>query len=110
MLWAALALLSTVGTARADIQDTVVVVRAAELCGEVSPELARGLADKASRDGDYQRAGQCYLAAGQEAVADQAFIKASTRQGKSETSKRLASNLTDLKASAHQMKLAFQHR
>jgi len=108
--WVALALLCAAGTATADIQETVVVVGAAERCTDVTPERARGLADKASRDGDYQRAGECYLAAGQDSLADQAFVRASAQQTKGETSKRLASNLGDLKASARQLKQAFQHR
>jgi len=109
-LLVALALLSAAGTAAADVQETVVVTGAAERCGDATPELARGLADKASRDGDYQRAGECYLAAGQHSLADQAFVRASAQQGKGETSRRLASNLSDIKASARQMKQAFQHR
>jgi len=108
-IWVALALLGAAGTAMADVKETVVVVGTAESCGDATPERARWLADKASRDQDYQRAGECYLAAGQQSQADEAFVKASA-QSKGETSKRLASNLSDLKASARQMKQAFQHR
>jgi hypothetical protein len=108
-LLVALALLGAAGTAAADVQDTVVVVGAAESCGDATPERARWLADKASRDGDHQRAGECYLAAGQRSLADQAFVKASA-QSTTDTSKRLASNLSDFKASTRQLKLAFQHR
>jgi len=108
-IWVVLALLGAAGTAMADVKETVVVVGAAESCGDATPERARWLADKASRDQDYQRAGECYLAAGQQSQADEAFVKASA-QSKGETSKRLASNLSDLKASARQMKQAFQHR
>jgi len=105
----ALALLGAAGTAAADVQEPVVLVGAAQSCSDQTPEQARWIADKASREGEYQRAGECYLVAGQHSLADQAFIKASA-QSKGDTSKRLASNLTDLKASARQMKLAFQHR
>jgi hypothetical protein len=108
-LLVALALLGAAGTAVADVQETVVVVGVAERCGDATPEHARGLADKASRDGDYQRAGECYLAAGQHSLADQAFVRASA-QSKGETSRRLASNLSDFKSAARQMKQAFQHR
>ena len=80
-----------------------------EACGDATPERARWLADKASRDGDHQRAGECYLAAGQRSLADQSFVRASA-QSKADTSKRLASNLSDFKTSARQMKQAFQHR
>jgi len=106
----AVALLGMVGTAAADVQENVVVVGAAHSCSDQTPEQARWIADKASREGEYQRAGECYLVAGQHSLADQAFVKASAQQSKEDTSKRLASNLTDLKASARQMKLAFQHR
>jgi len=105
----ALALLGAAGTAAADVQDTVVVVGAAQSCSDSTPEHARWIADKASHDGEYQRAGECYLVAGQHSLADQAFVKASA-QSKADTSRRLASNLNDLKASARQMKQAFQHR
>jgi hypothetical protein len=106
-----LALLGAAGVAMADVQETVVVGRDAETanCSEATPERARWLADEASRGGAYQRAGECYLAAGQQSLADQAFVKASA-QSKGDTSKRLASNLNDFKAQARQMKQAFQHR
>lgn len=107
-----LALLGVGGLAVADVQETVVVVGGAQTvlnCSEVTPEQARLLADKASQDGAYQRAGECYLVAGQHNLADQAFVKASA-QSKGDTSRRLASNLNDVKAQARQMKQAFQHR
>ena len=108
-LLVALALLGAAGTAAADVQETVVVVGATETCGDATPERARWLADKASRDGDHQRAGECYLAAGQRSLADQSFVKASA-QSNADTSRRLASNLSDFKASTRQLKQAFQHR
>jgi hypothetical protein len=107
-----LALLSAAGLAVADVQETVVVVGGAQTaanCSQATVEQARWLADKASQDGAYQRAGECYLIAGQHALADQAFVKASL-QSKDDTSRRLASNLNDVKAQARQMKQAFQHR
>jgi hypothetical protein len=107
-----LVLLCATGMAMADVQDTVVVVgdepRALN-CREGTPEQARWAADKASHDGAYQHAGECYLAAGQQSLADQAFLKASA-QSKGDTSRRLASNLNDVKAQARLMKQAFQHR
>src|ERR1700754_4026326 len=99
---AGIALLGASGMAAADVQETVVVVGGAETalnCNEATPERARWLADQASHDGAYQRAGECYLAAGQHSLADQAFVKASAQTTKAETSKRMASNLSDLKAS-----------
>jgi hypothetical protein len=107
-----LALLGAAGMAVADVQETVVVVGGAQEalnCNEATPERARWLADKASHDGAFQRAGECYLVAGQHSLADQAFVRASA-QSKGDTSQRLASNLNDIKAQARQMKQAFQHR
>lgn len=105
----ALALLGAAGTALADAQNTVVVVGAAQSCSNATAERALGLAEQASRDGNYQRAAECYLAAGQQSLADQAFVKASA-QSTGDTSRRLAANLSDWKASARQMKQALQHR
>ena len=92
--------------------ETVVIVGTAEgagNCTEATPERARSLADKASQDGAYQRAGECYLAAGDHALANQAFVRASA-QTSGDTSRRLAANLSDVKAQARQMKQAFQRR
>jgi hypothetical protein len=105
------ALLGAAGVTVADIPATVVVVGGdvASTCSESAPDRARWLADQASKDGAFQRAGECYLAAGQHSLADQAFVKASV-QSKGDTSRRLASNLSDVKAQARQIKQAFQHR
>jgi HJR/Mrr/RecB family endonuclease len=67
------------------------------------------LADKASQDGAFQRAGECYLVAGEHALANQAFARASA-QASGDTSRRLAANLNDVKTQARQMKQAFQRR
>jgi UDP-N-acetylmuramyl pentapeptide synthase len=95
--------------ASAATSETVVVVGTTWNCSEVSAERARSLAEKASQGGAYQRAGECYLAAGEHALANQAFAKASA-QASGDTSRRLAANLSDLKAQARQMKQAFQRR
>jgi hypothetical protein len=95
--------------ASAATPETVVVLGTTWNCSEVSAERARWLADKASEDRAYQRAGECYLAAGEHALANQAFVKASA-QTSGDTSRRLAANLNDVKAQARQMKQAFQHR
>jgi hypothetical protein len=89
--------------------ETVVIVGTAWNCNEISAERARSIADKASQDGAYQRAGECYLAAGEHALANQAYAKASA-QASGDTSRRLASNLNEVKAQARQMKQAFQRR
>ena len=112
-----LALLGAASSALADTPsaatpETVVVEGTAEgnwNCNETTVERARFLADKASQDGAYQRAGECYLAAGEHALSNQAFAKASV-QASGDTSRRLAANLNDVKAQARQMKQAFQRR
>jgi hypothetical protein len=108
-----LALLGVSGIAMADVQETVVIVGGAETssnCSIATAERARLLADRASQEGAYQRAGECYLAAGQQSLADQAFVRAASAQSKGDTSRRLAANLSDMKAQARQFKQAFQHR
>jgi hypothetical protein len=92
--------------------DTVVVVGAKEdtwNCSEASVGRARWLADKASRDGAYKRAGECYLAAGEPALADEAFVKA-LGPASADTSRQMAANRDQVKAQARQLKLAFQHK
>lgn len=112
---AAFALLCGASVAAADVPgarpatETVVIIGNVGNCDEASPERARSLADKAWRDGAYQRAGECYLAAGEHGLADQAYVKASV-QTSPDTSRRLASNLNDVKAQARQMKEAFRRR
>ncbi len=97
---------------RTEGAETVVVLGASSdgsACKDETPEHARGLADKAWQDGAYQRAGECYVVAGEHALANEAFVKASA-QSSGDTSRRLASNLNDVKAQARQMKQAFQRR
>ncbi len=92
--------------------ETVVVVATSESswnCQEATPARARWLADQASREGAYQRAGECYLAAGEQALADQSFVK-SAAQTSPDTTRRLAANLDEVKAQARQVKDAFRHR
>ena len=92
--------------------ETIVVLGApdtASNCNEATAERARWLADKASQGGAYQQAGECYLIAGEHAMADQAFIKASA-QARADTSRQLAANLNDVKVQARQLKAAFRHR
>lgn len=92
--------------------DTVVVVGARDdtsNCSEVSAERARWLADKASREGAYKRAGECYLAAGEPALANEAFVRA-VGPASADTSRQLAANREQLKAQARQLRLAFQHK
>lgn len=112
--WVGLALMGTASLALADesVPDTIVVASVAEgvwNCNEATPERARWLAEKASQDGAYQRAGECYLKAGEHHLANEAFVKASAHT-REDTSRRLAANLNDLKTQARQIKQVFQHR
>ena len=96
----------------ASTSETVVVLGQGNdgpACKDASPEHARELAGKAWQDGAYKRAGECYVVAGEHALANEAFVKASA-QSSGDTSRRLASNLNDVKAQARQMKQAFQRR
>jgi hypothetical protein len=116
-IWMAFALLGATSFALAEVPSTdasatVLVVATAEgtwNCKEATAERARWLAGKAWQDGAYQRAGECYAVAGDHALANEAFVKASA-QSTGDTSRRLAANLNDVKAQARQMKQAFQHR
>jgi hypothetical protein len=107
-------LMSMAGLALADssVPDTVLVVSAADgvwNCNEATAERARWLADKALHEGAYQRAGECYLAAGEHHLANEAFLRASA-QTSGDTSRQLAANVKDFKAQAQHMKQAFQRR
>jgi hypothetical protein len=50
-------------------------------CAAASQADARSLADSLYEKGDYQRAGECYAAAGDMAQADRAFVKATGPKG-----------------------------
>jgi hypothetical protein len=114
-----LALLSGAGGAFADVSkedtpaastpETILIVGDAEKCEAGAPDRARRLAESASKAAAYQRAGECYLAAGEHALADQAFVKAAA-QASPDTSRRLAANLDEVKAQARQVKAAFRRR
>lgn len=45
-------------------------------CAAATPEQAKLMADQLYRQGEYQRAGDCYQAAGDLADANEAFVKA----------------------------------
>jgi len=45
-------------------------------CAAATPEQAKSLADQLYRQGQYQRAGECYQTAGDLADANEAFVKA----------------------------------
>jgi tetratricopeptide (TPR) repeat protein len=49
---------------------------ATDACADGDSKEARSLADRSYAQGDYQRAGDCYQAAGDLAAANEAFLKA----------------------------------
>jgi hypothetical protein len=77
-------------------------------CKEVSVERARSLADQAFRDGAFRRAAECYLAAGQPALADRAFVKAASQTG-AETARNFEANSVAAQTQFRQLAQAFRH-
>jgi hypothetical protein len=75
-----------------------VVASTADLrCIATTPQRAREIAERAWQDGSYQLAGECYLVAGEPAMADRAFLKAVAPQA-AVTSQRVAENGDQVKA------------
>lgn len=72
-----------------------------------APEQARWLADALFEQGAYQRAGECYEAAGDHALADKAFVKAVGPQS-STTTQQLAAQRDQAKALFRQVQQAFR--
>jgi hypothetical protein len=71
-----------------------------------SPEQARWLADALFEQGAYQRAGICYEAAGEHALANKAFLKAVGPQS-STTTRQLSEQRDQAKALFRQLQQAF---
>jgi hypothetical protein len=72
-----------------------------------SPEQARWLADALFEQGAYQRAGECYEAAGAHALADKAFLKAAGAQSPA-TTRQLSEQRDQAKALFNQVQQAFR--
>jgi hypothetical protein len=79
---------------------------AAEHCPVSTPAQARELADALFEQGAYQRAGDCYQAAGEYSLADKAFLKA-VRPESAETARQLSDHRDQAKALLHQVQRAF---
>jgi hypothetical protein len=71
-----------------------------------SPEQAHWLADALFEQGAYQRAGLCYEAAGDHALANKAFLKA-VGPASSATTDKLSEQRDQAKALFHQLQHAF---
>jgi hypothetical protein len=71
-----------------------------------TPEQARWLADTLFEQGAYQRAGECYEAAGDHALANKAYLKAVGAQS-SATTRQLSEQRDQAKALFRQVQQAF---
>jgi hypothetical protein len=70
------------------------------------PEQARVLGDALFEQGAYQRAGECYEAAGDHALANKAFLKAVAPRSAA-TKRQLSEQRDQAKALFHQVQQAF---
>lgn len=75
-------------------------------CRGIASRLARERADAAFRKAQYQKAGQCYLVAGDKPKADLAFIKAAAADNAG-TKRQLAANANQVKEQFRQLREAF---
>jgi len=78
-----------------------------QYCAGTTQQQARGLGDVLFEQGAYQRAGQCYQAAGEYALANEAFLKAVGPQSAA-TARRLSDQRDQSKALFHQVQQAFR--
>jgi hypothetical protein len=76
-------------------------------CPVTSPEQARWLADALFEQGAYQRAGACYEAAGDYALANRASVKALGPESAA-TERQLSQQREQGKALLHQVQQAFR--
>jgi len=94
-MWRHLALIPLVSAARFALADTALEE---EQCPASTIEQARALADQLRQEGMYQLAGECYEAAGEFALANQAFLDAVGAE-----SKATANQLSDQRSQAQML-------
>jgi hypothetical protein len=75
-------------------------------CRGIDAKLAQQRADAAFQKGQFQRAGQCYLIAGDKPRADRAFLKATAAQAPA-IKRQLAYNANQVKEQFRQFREAF---
>ena len=80
---------------------------ATQHCAVTTPEQARWLGKQLFEQGAYQRAGECYQAAGDLALANQAFFKALEPESTA-TERRLAEQRDQAKALLRQVARGFR--
>jgi hypothetical protein len=78
-------------------------------CHDMSRNDARSQAAEASRQGDHQRAAECYLSAGDHVRADRAYLKA-TRLAVSESSQRLTASNEMTREQTRRIRESFKRR
>jgi len=78
-------------------------------CRDLPKADARSQAEEASRQGEHQRAADCYLQAGDHVRADRAYIKA-TRLAAAESSQRLAASNEGAREQARRIRETFKRR
>ena len=78
-------------------------------CAVATQEEARKLADALFEQGAYQRAGECYQAAGEYDLANRAFVKAVGPQS-SVTASQLSEQRDQAKTMLRKVQLAFQSK
>ena len=76
-------------------------------CPATTSEQARSLGDQFRDQGAYQRAGECYQAAGEFALANKAFLDAVEPQSKA-TAHELSDQRDQVKTLLHQIRSAFR--
>jgi hypothetical protein len=76
-------------------------------CPVASQEQSRSLGEVLFEQGDYQRAGECYQAAGEYALANRAFLKAVEPQSAA-TARQLSDQRDQAKAMLHKVQQAFR--
>jgi hypothetical protein len=77
-----------------------------ERCPVSTPAQSRELADTLFEQGAYQRAGNCYQAAGEYALADKAFLKA-VSPASAETARQLSDQRDQANALLRQVRRGF---
>lgn len=78
-------------------------------CRGMNAKLAHERADLAFRQERYQRAGQCYLVAGDNPRADLAFVKATAAEAPA-TKRQLKANANQVREQFRQFRAAFASR
>jgi hypothetical protein len=90
-------------------QDTEGTLTTLTTCDGVAPDQARAVADEARRGGQFHRAAECYLLAGEPVEADRALAKAFAEASVTNT-KKASATLEDAKLQARRLREAFRGR